>query len=139
MQNVVFGFTTRIAIGFFPFFSYTDPFLPNSGRIRRGYWGASDSLGRVLLKFHTRKAFMPVKTLEEMFKKPRDPPTIDQVQTIVYKIRQRRAAKTRDARNEGGSSRRKERLPAQPEPMKYALASQSWRWPFVFMFLELDV
>ena len=30
----------------------------------------------------------------------------------------------RDAQNEGGSPRRKKRLPAKPEPMKYALASQ---------------
>ena len=34
---------------FFVFFSYTYLFLPNSGRIRRGHGGASDSLARVLL------------------------------------------------------------------------------------------
>ena len=39
-------------------------------------------------------------------------------------MRERWAAKPRDARNEGGSPRRKKRLPAQPELMKYALASQ---------------
>ena len=39
-------------------------------------------------------------------------------------MRERWMAKPRDARNEGGSPRRKKRLPAQPEPMKYALASQ---------------
>ena len=39
--------------------------------------------------------------------------------------RERQAAKTRDARNEGPlPEKKKERLPAQLEQMKYALASQ---------------
>jgi len=48
--------------------------------------GVSDRVGRVLRKFHVRPAFRPVRTLGQIFKKPKDRPTIDQVQAIAYKV-----------------------------------------------------
>ena len=48
--------------------------------------GASDRVGRVLRKCRIRPAFRPVRTLAQIFRKPKDRPTIDRVQGIVYKV-----------------------------------------------------
>ena len=47
---------------------------------------ASERVGRVLRKFNIWPAFRPIRTLGRIFKKPKDQPTIDRVQGLVYKV-----------------------------------------------------
>lgn len=46
----------------------------------------SERVGRVFGKFRVRPAFRPVRTLAQIFEKPRDRLTINQVQESVYKV-----------------------------------------------------
>lgn len=48
--------------------------------------GAFDCMGRVLWKFRIWTAFRPVRTLAQIFKKPKDQPAIERVQGIVYNV-----------------------------------------------------
>ena len=48
--------------------------------------GTSECMGRVLGKFRLRPAFRSVRTLAQIFKKPKDRLTIIWVKEIVYKV-----------------------------------------------------
>ena len=78
--------------------------------------GVSECVRRILSCENIRTAFKPVQTLGNVFKKPKDRPTKEQLKGIVYKVTCRTcmSGKAEEIGNLGGPNTR-------PEPMEMSI------------------